>query len=143
MESKTRVLFVIPSISLGGTTTALKSMLNCGLADDYDIDVFAIKRQDFNLQPIVSYSIGLNGLTTAYYGDFSRFKTTDKLKYLPIKLLKRNPNLIERLENWVTTKTIKKIERRKKYDVVVGFQERLATQFASQFTCPRKIAWIH
>ena len=48
-----------------------------------------------------------------------------------------------KLEKWVTRRTIQKIERKKHYDIIVGFQEGLATRFASQFTCPRKIAWIH
>ena len=142
-KTKTKILFVVPGFSLGGTTTALASMLNCKFADDYDIDVFAITRRDYNLQPIVSHDIGLNGLTTAYYGDFSRFQTKEKVKYLFVKLLKQIQGCSEKLEHWVTKTTIKKIERKKHYDVVVGFQELLATRFTSRFKCPRKIAWIH
>lgn len=136
-------MFIIPCFSLGGTTTALTSLLNCGITEHYDIDVFAIKRRNYNLQPLISHDIGLNGLTTAFYGDFSQFHTKDKLKYLFIKLLKRNKKFIARLENWVTKRVIRKIERHKPYDVIVGFQEELATQFASHFSCPKKIAWIH
>lgn len=143
MKTKTKILFVVPGFSLGGTTTALASMLNCKFADDYDIDVFAITRRDCNLPPIVSHDIGSNGLTTAYYGDFSRFQKKEKVKYLFVKLLKQIQGCSEKLEHWVTKTTIKKIERKKHYDVVVGFQELLATQFTSHFKCPRKIAWIH
>lgn len=141
--TRTSILFVLPVFSLGGTTTALASLLNCGLADYYDIDVFAIKRQEYDLQPIVSYNIGMNGLTTAYYGDFSRFRAKEKVKYLSIKLFKRIQGESSELEEWVIRKTVRKIERKKRYDVVVGFQEGLATRFASHFSCPRKIAWIH
>ena len=143
MKNKSKILFIVPGFGFGGTTTALTSLLNCGMTEHFDIDVFPICQRNYNLQPLVLHDIGLNSLTTAYYGDFSRFRIKDKLKYLPIKLLKKNSSLIERLENWVTIKTVKEIERQKKYDVVVGFQEGLATRFASRFTCPRKIAWIH
>ena len=143
MEGKVQILFVIPGFSLAGTTTALTSMLNCGLTDDYDIDVFTIERRNYNLQPVVSHDICLNDLTTAYYGDFSRFHTKDKLKYLFIKLIKQIHGASSILEEWVIRKTVRKIERKKQYDVVVGFQEGLATRFASHFSCPRKIAWIH
>lgn len=142
-KTKTKILFVVPGFSLGGTTTALASMLNCKFTDDYDIDVFAITRRDYNQQPIVSHDIGLNGLTTAYYGDFSQFPTKEKVKYLFVKLLKQFQSRSMKLENWVIEQTVKKIEQKKQYDVVVGFQELRATQFASRFKCPRKIAWIH
>lgn len=143
MRDKTKILFIIPGFSLGGTTSALISMLNCGLTNDYDIDVFTIEKRDYNLQPIATHDIGLNGFTTAYYGDFSKFPTKEKIKYLFVKLLKQIKGGSSRLEEWVTRRTIQKIERKKQYDIVVGFQEGLATRFASQFTCPRKIAWIH
>lgn len=143
MNTKMNILFIVPGFGLGGTTTALANLLNCGLADDYDIDVFAISRQCYNLQPVVSHDIGLNGLTTAYYGDFSRFPTKEKIKYLFVKLLKQIERGSSKLEEWVTRRTIQKIERKKHYDIVVGFQEGLATRVASYFSCPRKIAWIH
>lgn len=143
LMGKSRILFIVPGFGLGGTTTSLTSMLNCGLSEHFDIDVFAIKRRNYNLQPLVSHDIGLNGLTTAFYEDFSQFQVKDKLKYLFIKLLKQNKRFLAKLENWVTKRTIKSIEKHSHYDVVVGFQEELATQFASHFSCPKKIAWIH
>lgn len=143
MNNKTKILFILPGFSLGGTTTALASLLNSGLVEHFDIDVFAITRMNYSLQPVISHDIGLNELTTAYYGSFSQFSIKDKLKYLFVKLLKRNGRLLTKLEYWVINRTVRKIERHKKYDVIVGFQEGLATRFASRFSCPHKIAWIH
>ena len=143
MEGKIRILFVIPGFSLGGTTTALTSLLNCEISDCYDIDVFAISKRELILPPISLHDIGLNNLTTAYYRDYSSFSVKEKFSFLFIKLFKQNPKSKAKLEKWIVRSTIRKIERQKKYDVIIGFQEGLATRFASQFTCPRKIAWIH
>ena len=143
LMGKSRLLFIIPGFSLGGTTAALASMLNCGLSNIFDIDIFPICRRNYNLRPLISHDIGMNGLTTAFYGDFSQFSTKDKIRFLFIKLLKRDKRLLAKLENWITKRTIKKIEQHKRYNVVVGFQEELATRFTSHFTCPHKIAWIH
>lgn len=143
MNSKARILFIIPGFSLGGTTTALTSLLNSEISDCYDIDVFAISKRGFILPPISLHNIGRNSLTTAYYSDYSSFSFKEKFSFFFIKLLKQNPKYSAELEKRIIRSTIKKIERKKQYDVVVGFQEGLATRFASQFTCPRKIAWIH
>lgn len=137
------LLFIIPWYSLGGTTTALTSILNSRFAEEFDIDVFVIRGGKHNKQSAISQDIGLNELTTAYYGDFAQFHFTEKVKYLIFKLFKQNDSLSAKLENWLTSRTIRKIEYRKKYDVVIGFQEGLATRFASHFTCPHKVAWIH
>lgn len=142
-KNKTKVLFIVPGLGLGGTTTALAGLLNSKYSEEYNVDVFVISKSNRKVPPISSYEIGLNGLTSAYYSDFSRFQTKDKLKYFFIKVIKQSSRWNSKLEQWIITKTIQKIEQRKKYDFVVGFQEKLATQFASHFSCPRKIAWIH
>ena len=105
--------------------------------------MFEISKSHHITPPFDSHEIGLNGLTTAFYSNFSHFHTIDKLKYFFIKALKQSARWNIKLEQWIITKTIQKIERKKKYDFVVGFQEKLATQIASRFSCPRKIAWIH
>lgn len=143
MRNKTKILFIIPRISLGGTTTALASLLNSKFTEEYDVDVFAIYKRDHIPVPFTSHEIGLNSLITAFYDDFSKFHTVDRLRYFFIKVLKRSPRWCVKLEQWIIAKTVRKIERRKQYDYVVGFQEKLATQMASRFSCPRKIAWIH
>lgn len=142
-KNKTKILFIVPGFGLGGTTTALISLINSGLTELFDIDVFAISRRNYHIEPLISHDIGLNGLTTAFYGDFSQFRAKDKLTYQFIKLLKQNKRIKQILENWVIKRVVNNIEHHKHYDVVVGFQEGLSTRFASHFACPHKIAWIH
>ena len=143
MKNKPNILFIVPYLGLGGTTTALTSLLNCGLSEHFNIDVFSIKRKNYHTKLLVAHDIGLNNLTTAFYGNFSQFQTKEKLKYLFLKLIKQSKRFKPRVEKWVIKRVIQEIEHHNQYDVIVGFQEGLATRFASQFTCPRKIAWLH
>ena len=138
-----KVLFIVPAFGLGGTTTALVSLLNSKLTDLYDISIYAICRRNYTMPQLASHDIGINSLTTAYYEDFSSFSKKDKLKFFVIKLLKQNKKKYEQFEQWIIRQSIKKIEKRHHYNIVVGFQEGLATRFASHFACPHKIAWIH
>ncbi len=140
---KISILFVIPGYSLGGTTTSLASLLNSEFSSKYDVEVFAINRRSYSHPDIIQYDIGLNGLTTAFNTDFSTFSIKERLKYLPIKLLKQLKPLSNSLKNWVIARTVKQIEDRNHYDYVVAFQEENTTKFTSRFTNANKIAWIH
>lgn len=140
---KISILFVIPGYSLGGTTTSLASLLNSEFSSKYDVEVFAINRRSYSHPDIIQYDIGLNGFTTAFNTDFSTFSIKERLKYLPIKLLKQLKPLSNSLKNWVIARTVKQIEDRNHYDYVVAFQEENTTKFTSRFTNANKIAWIH
>ena len=140
---KLKILFVLPGYSLGGTTSSMLSLLKSKFVEQYDVEVFAINKRNYNPDPMPFFDIGMNGLTTAFNSDFSTFSTVEKLRYLPIKLLKQIPALRERLIKWVAKRAIKKIERRKNYDFIVAFQEGNTTKFTTYFTNPNKIAWIH
>lgn len=140
---KISILFVIPGYSLGGTTTSLASLLNSEFSSKYDVEVFAINRRSYSHPDIIQYDIGLNGLTTAFNTDFSTFSKKERLKYLPIKLLKQLKPLSNSLKNWIIARTVKQIEDRNHYDYVVAFQEENTTKFTSRFTNANKIAWIH
>jgi glycosyltransferase involved in cell wall biosynthesis len=143
MRDKTRILFVVPGYTLGGTLSSLRSILNSGFSNKYDIEVFAINNRAEHPTSLAQFDIGLNELSTAYYSDYSSFSFTDRLRYFYLKILKQVPPIARRIERWVVKRTIKKIERKKQYDYVVAFQEGRATECASYFKCPDKIAWIH
>lgn len=140
---KKRILFVIPGHSLGGTTSSLASLLDSDFSSRFDVEVFSINRRSY-IHPVINqYDIELNDLTTAFNADFSSFSKKDRIKYLPIKLLKQFKPLSNNLKNWVIDRTVRQIENRKDYDYVVAFQEENTTKFTSNFANPNKIAWIH
>ena len=136
-----KILFVLPGFSYGGSTTALLSILNSKLTKKYDIDVFSIVKGD-NLAPVLSrFNIGKNEWTNAFYSDFCTLSLQEKIKAFFLKIL-RQTCFNTRIEAWVVKKTINKIER-KKYDCIVAFQEKQATDFCQYFSVEHKIAWIH
>lgn len=141
MKGNKKILIIVPYLGMSGTTSSLSSILHSKLAGSYDIRVFAVCQQ--NDTPLACNDIGLNSLTTAYYGVYSKFNAKDKLKYLWLKLLKRSRILSAMLEDWIIRRTVKIIEQRYSPDIIVGFQEGLATEFASHFSPIHKIAWIH
>ena len=73
-----KILFVSPSFSYGGSTTALISILNSSLAQEYWINVFSITNGD-NTSPILAkYNIGLNEWTSAFYSSLSVLSAKEK-----------------------------------------------------------------
>lgn len=143
MSDKPRILFVLPSYSLGGTTTALLSLLNSDFAQRYRIDTFAIVRGIDEHSILRKHTIGSNSLSNAYYGNYTFMGRIDKIRYGYIKMLKKIPQINRWLEKRIIKKTVNSIEKRYNYDFVVAFQEGRATHWASAFKCLNKIAWIH
>ena len=137
-----KILFVSPSFSYGGSTTALISILNSSLAQEYRINVFSITNGD-NTSPILAkYNIGLNEWTSAFYSSFSVLSAKEKTRAFGLKLMRQIPGLNRIVEKWVIRTTVKKLEK-KGFDYVVAFQEKHATEFCQHFSIGHKIAWIH
>lgn len=137
-----RILFVSPGFSYGGSTTALLSILNSSLSQEYDIRVFSIVRGDNHSPVLKNKDIGLNEWTNAFYTNFANLKGSDKLKAFFLKVFRQIPILDKKVEYWVIKHTIKHIAQ-SHYDCVVAFQEKLATEFCQYFPLKNKIAWLH
>jgi glycosyltransferase involved in cell wall biosynthesis len=143
MVNASKILFVLPGVGMGGSTTSLISILNSSFSERNNIDVFCISDTGYEYPSLSKHNIGLNKLTNAFYGDYSKFAVIDKIKYIPIKVSKQIPYLYKLLEKRIITKTICKIEKKVKYDAIVAFVEGEATRFVSHFSIDNKIAWVH
>lgn len=137
-----RVLFVSPGFSYGGSTTALLSILNSTLSQEYKIGVFSLVRGDNHSPELMNKDIGLNEWTNAFYSNFADLKGSEKLKAFFLKVFRQIPILNKKVECWIIKKTIKRIDQYH-YDCVVAFQEKLATEFCQYFPMKNKIAWLH
>lgn len=137
-----KILFIIPSLSTGGTNSVLDSFYPL-LKDKYDISVFAISHQPRNHnytfdKRLLTQDIILSILYSKYNDQKGIFKLISfPLKILQILLRYIKIDLTILRSNYL----IKKIDNI--YDTVIAFQEGYATKFASMFKCSHKIAWIH
>lgn len=143
MGESNSLLFVLPSVGMGGSTTSLISILNSPFTEKYDVDVFVLYASNYSCPSISAHDVGLNCLTTAFYADYSKFSISNKVKVFPLKILKQNPLIYKLLERVIIKRTVKTIERYKKYKAVIGFMEGEATRFVTYFSNPKKVAWVH
>lgn len=141
-----KVLFITPTLGMGGTNSSLSAIFTWLQKQDMMIDVFALTHQGKGL---ISYTyknalLKENMFLSAYICNYSETKGLRKLYVFLVKLLKRLSIIIGYdLEGAINRYVVKKIERDSKYDIVVAFQEGATTKFASLFNCKNKIAWIH
>lgn len=136
------ILIVSPGFSYGGSTTALLSILHSDIIKEHRIDLFSIAKGDNDSPTLKKHDIGLNGLTKAFYSDYSTLSSKEKLGALLMKILKRLPGFGKKVEKWVVNKTVNKLNNRN-YDCVVAFQEKRATDFCQDIHAVNRIAWIH
>ena len=137
-----KILIVSPGFSYGGSTTALISILNSSLTQEYQIDVFSIVKGDNTSPVLAQHNIDLNKWTNAFYANYSELPIHEKLRAVVLKILRQIPGVKKQIQEWVVRKTIKRLEKNN-YDYVVAFQEKLATEFCQFFSYENKIAWLH
>lgn len=140
-----RILFVIPSLSHGGTNKALENMLKTLNGYDYNISIYSIiydKNEPYYnvfkanlIKPVnkwIQYLI--TPLKESKYYFF---------KCLLIKLLRTFFKTINKdLTISLCKKTGDKISLNN-YDIVIGFQEGIATTLANYIKSKKLIAWVH
>ena len=139
MNSHKRILFILPAFEQGGTISSLIGILNSELKDDFEFRVFSMKGWNEDIEELRPYDIGYNFFTRLIYSDFNKLSFIEKLLASIIKILIRIPFVKKRFVFAI----VRVIEKREHPDVVVAFQESLATGFAVYFKNPNKVAWIH
>lgn len=140
-----RILFIIPSLLVGGTTTSLSALYSF-IRWYYQIDVFVMAHDTSWDDRVFSNAIiGKNRTIHAYNCNYKASKSSSFLEsfyILVVKLLKRLSLCI----HWDFEGIIYRrfaAKARGKYDIVVGYQEGASTRLASCFLTSKKIAWIH
>ena len=146
MEAKAkRILFVLPTAEIGGTRTSLLNLLSHMDKERYQIDVMFVRRK---------------GTMLEQFEDVCNVLPADKIlmagRESGATLLKSANigGLIRRVVMTVQSKSKKRTryelayERAAKnydgkYDCVIAFQEKDATEFARYIKTERKLAWVH
>ncbi len=131
-----KLLFVIPEYSHGGTNKSLENLLSLIDKTKYQISVYCLYEDggEYYKKVFVPYVLKKSRL---YYWLHDNVWTR-KMMGLYNKLTKKD-NF-----TWLYKREAQWLLRKNSFDVVIGFQEGTATQFASYFAPKLKtIAWYH
>ena len=139
-----KILFIIPSLTTGGTNSSLDSYYHF-LKIKYDIKVFSISHQPRSNQYSFDEALLPQDLILSLlFSNYNIQKGLFRFFAFFLKIFQRILRMMKiDLIKAYAIHIIKKLEEQRKYDIVIGFQEGNATSIASQFHCPLKIAWIH
>lgn len=135
-----KILIVIPSFKIGGTNTALKSFLPIIKSKIPNIDVFAITAQGPNKEYISKYAnlLGVDGEVV-----ITNKKSLKQILAIIVKKAKKTLEIIGiDISSFVFRNVAHRLENNN-YDLVISFQEGIATHFVSYFNKTPKIAWVH
>ena len=138
-----RVLIVIPNLSTGGTNSSLSSFYDV-IKNNYSVDVFAMSyhgHANISFEECLLPENKLLSLWNCVYDELESI--TDKLIAVFLKSIRRLSLKFKwGLDSKVYNFVLKKL-RTEQYDIVISFQEGVATKFVSLCKVPRKYAWVH
>lgn len=140
-----KILFIIPKLSTGGTNTSLEALYS-RLKDNFDIHVFSISHQPIShnysfMKVLLKQDLPMS----LYYSNYSEQSGMHKVLAFLSKLLLRYIFRAFRKDygTYLYKRVARKLEKERQYDYIVGYQEGNAAHFASFFSNPNKVAWIH
>ena len=148
-----KILFVINSLTIGGSEKSLVSLLNTIDYSKYDIDLMMFKKgeefdiyipKEVNVLDIPEYYKFLNDKNSTNLKNKTKFLIT-RLKTsinLRINLLKKNHINNEHILYKSQYKILSNLD--KKYDVAIAYSQGMPTYFvADKVNANKKIAWIN
>lgn len=137
-----KILFVIPSKSIGGTNSSLSSIIS-QISGCCQVDVLLMTSQGNGKYEYLQSAI-VSRLTEAYFTNLENLSGITKYLSIIVKLLKRISIFLSiPLENLIYKCVAYSIQSKNNYDIVVGFSEGKSMKLASEFSAPLKYTWIH
>ena len=146
MEGKgKKILFVLPTAQIGGTRTALLNLLSHMDKEAYEIDLVLLRHIGGMLEQFKS---ACNLLPQDEILLAGRESGAALLKKANLAALVRRVSLTAKakkqgLSRYDLAYRLAAKKYSGKYDCVIAFQEKDATEFAQYIEAPRKIAWVH
>jgi len=136
-----KVLFVIPSLSVGGTISSLSGIYE-KLKDEYFIAVYAIVHSKNVDVPFRERLLKRNVVIHFCNANLNGVSGWEKVFTVVFKVVKKICLKFHfDLCDFFYRKVSKQISNN--YDVIVGFEEGSATKLVSMCACENKIAWVH
>lgn len=129
-----KILFIIPEYSFGGTNKSLQNLLNLLDETKYKVSVFCLYEDGGKYykevfkkyvlkKGIIYYLLHDNFLTRKFLGLYKFFNKKDKC-------------------HWLYKHEAHRISCKYNFDIIVSYQELLATEFATYCKSAKKIAWV-
>lgn len=136
-----KILFVVPSLEVGGTISSLSSIIQV-LKDRYEISVFPLAYEGNLNVDFKDILLPKKILTHAYICNYKNTQGLIRILFFIIKILKRVLGLLNIDFEQIIYKSVS-TSFSDKYEVAIGFQEGSATKFVSLIQAKTKIAWVH
>ncbi|MGG7078772.1 glycosyltransferase [Clostridium sardiniense] len=149
-----KILFVINSLTIGGSEKSLVSLLNILDYDKYDVDLLMLKRGEA-FEKYVPDKVNILDIPK-YYGFLNsnkiKISTLEKIKYIHCRIkcsieLRVNRYKKEMMNNQqIFYKNQKNILEKldENYDVAIAYAQGFPTYFVADKVCAsKKIAWIN
>ena len=136
-----RVLFVFPSLGIGGTTVSVRNLIS--LLEKEGIDCW--------FMPLYPYGVleflydGLKRIRTPFVikamaiSSWKKEKSISRIIIASLRFLRNHFSEFERL---IVGKTLDRIVRKYQINTIVACQESRTTRFVSYATIGKKVAWV-
>lgn len=137
----TKILFVLPNLTIGGTISSFKSVFE-HIRNKYDVSVYALSGDTNAEISFESCIIPSYWMLNMYFSALNNQKGIKYIGALIFKFLKRSCLYLHiPLEKWCYKLASKHLT--KKYDIIVAFEEGPSTKFGSYLAAPKRVAWVH
>ncbi len=141
---KKKILIVMMSLSTGGTTSALKALMQTSFSKDNDISILIFCNTGVVQNPeLQKYIIMPGKLAQLWFLNISNASLLAKILMLPIKIIKNTPWLGNRINTMIAKHIAKRTEKKERYDSVISFSEHIIPGIVQHFKNENKIVWIH
>ena len=142
--AKKKILMVVMSLSTGGTTSALKALMQTSFSKDNDISILIFCNTGVAQNPeLQKYIIMPGKLAQLWFLNISNASLLAKILMLPIKIIKNTPWLGNRINTMIAKHIAKRTEKKEQYDTVISFAENTVPELVQHFKNENKIVWIH
>ena len=135
---------VVMSLSTGGTTSALKALMQTSFSKDNDISILIFCNTGVAQNPeLQKYIIMPGKLAQLWFLNISNASLLAKILMLPIKIIKNTPWLGNRINTMIAKHIAKRTKKKEQYDTVISFAENTVPELVQHFKNENKIVWIH
>ena len=142
--AKKKILVVVMSLSTGGTTSALKALMQTSLSKDNDISILIFCNTGVAQNPeLQKYIIMPGKLAQLWFLNIANASLLTKILMRPLKVIKNTPWLGNRIDTMIAKHIAKSVERKAQYDTVISFAENTVPGLVQHFGNENKIVWVH